>query len=99
MPNNGHTFDPSILREYDIRGVVGETLSEADAHALGRAFAKWLAKRGAAGVCVGRDGRVSSEAMETALVGGLVSGGVDVTRIGLGPTPMLYYATVTRGAG
>jgi phosphomannomutase len=99
MPNNGHTFDPSILREYDIRGVVGETLSEADAHALGRAFAKWLAKRGAAGVCVGRDGRVSSEAMETALVGGLVSGGAEVTRIGLGPTPMLYYATVTRGAG
>ncbi|MDH3241320.1 MAG: phosphomannomutase, partial [Alphaproteobacteria bacterium] len=99
MVNNGHQIDPSILREYDIRGIVGETLSEADAHALGRAFSKWLADRGAADVCVGRDGRVSSEALEAALVDGLVAGGMAVTRVGLGPTPMLYYATVTSGAG
>jgi phosphomannomutase len=93
----GHSFHPSILREYDIRGIVGETLSEADATALGRAFATWLVARGGSSVCVGRDGRVSSESLEAALVDGLTAGGLDVTRIGLGPTPMLYYATVTGG--
>ena len=94
----GHRFDPSILREYDIRGIVGQTLSEDDAHALGRAFATWLSNKGGRAVHVGRDGRVSSEALEEALVAGLAAGGMAVTRIGLGPTPMLYYTTVTGGA-
>ncbi len=99
MADTGHRFDPSILREYDIRGVVGETLGEDDAHALGRTFATWLAARGKNTVCVGRDGRVSSEGLESALVRGLLAGGMAVTRVGLGPTPMLYFATVTRDAG
>jgi len=94
----GHRFDPSILREYDIRGIVGQTLTEDDAHALGRAFATWLSGKGGRAVHVGRDGRVSSEALEEALVAGLVAGGMAVTRIGLGPTPMLYYAVVTGGS-
>ena len=95
---SGHNFDPSILREYDIRGIVGETLGEADAHAIGRAFATWIARAGGRTVHVGRDGRVSSEALESALVAGLTAGGMEVTRIGLGPTPMLYFSTVTGGA-
>ncbi len=93
-----HRFDPSILREYDIRGIVGQTLNEDDAHALGRAFATWLSSNGGRAVHVGRDGRLSSEALEDALVAGLTAGGLAVTRIGLGPTPMLYYATVTGGS-
>ncbi|EIZ79715.1 phosphomannomutase [Novosphingobium sp. Rr 2-17] len=164
--SHGHCFDPTILREYDIRGVFGETLDVADAYAVGRCFATVLweeAEKGAgrdkggtaslplpghagittvpsasgpgtesgmavvpgmgpsassreghiqsagepadaarAGlpsppavrprVVVGRDGRLSSPVLEAALVDGLTAGGVDVVRIGLGPTPMLYYA-------
>jgi len=98
----GHRFHASILREYDIRGVLGETLFEADAEALGRAFAtKLAAGEGLPGrvVCVGRDGRTSSPGLEAALVRGLRAGGVDVIRVGLGPTPMLYYAVVGLQAG
>jgi len=93
----GHRFDPTILREYDIRGIVGETLNEADAHALGRAYAKILTENGGKSVAVGRDGRLSSPALEAALVAGLAESGIDVIRIGLGPTPMLYFAGHTLG--
>ena len=89
-----HRFHATILREYDIRGIVGKTLFEADAEALGRAFAaKLLAEGGESRtVCVGRDGRVSSPGLEAALVAGLRDSGIDVTRVGIGPTPMLYFA-------
>ncbi|MFT4054906.1 MAG: phosphomannomutase/phosphoglucomutase [Novosphingobium sp.] len=89
-PTFAHQFHPSILREYDIRGIFGETLFEEDAYALGRGFGT-IAGVGAT-VIVGRDGRLSSPALEAALVEGLADGGVDVIRIGLGPTPMLYFA-------
>lgn len=91
----GHIFDPTILREYDIRGVVGKTLHEADARAIGRSFAAVLAEKGGRRIAVGRDGRLSSPSLEKALVDGLVESGIEVMRIGLGPTPMLYYATNT----
>ena len=90
----GHCFDSTILREYDIRGTVGENLTVADAMALGRAFGTWLAAKGGKRVHVGRDGRDSSPSLEGALVDGLVSTGMEVLRVGLGPTPMLYFATV-----
>ncbi|HSD34265.1 MAG TPA: phosphomannomutase/phosphoglucomutase [Alphaproteobacteria bacterium] len=88
----GHRFDPTILREYDIRGVFGETLFPADAAALGRAFGSTLRRRGGRSVAVGYDGRISSPELEAALVEGLASTGLEVKRIGLGPTPMLYFA-------
>lgn len=119
----GHRFHPSILREYDIRGVVGQTLFVEDARAIGRCFATILRaavslagisgagvvqpntrasgiSQSGAGlqaaqrpcVAVGYDGRLSSRQLEAALVAGLTECGVDVVRIGLGPTPMLYYA-------
>lgn len=88
----GHWFDLSILREYDIRGVVGRTLGPQDAHAIGRSFAAVLRRAGGRKVAVGYDGRLSSPMLEEALVRGLVCSGVDVVRIGMGPTPMLYYA-------
>ena len=94
-----HRFDPTILREYDIRGIVGTTLFAADAEAVGRAFAATLAEADAQGakrrVAVGYDGRLTSPELEAALVEGLASGGVDVVRIGRGPTPMLYFAAAT----
>ncbi|MDE1930582.1 MAG: phosphomannomutase/phosphoglucomutase [Alphaproteobacteria bacterium] len=91
----GHVFDPTILREYDIRGVVGQTLHEADAHAIGRGFGSIVAEKGGKRIAVGRDGRLSSPAFERALVDGLTASGIDVVRIGLGPTPMLYFASHT----
>ncbi|HEY0523434.1 MAG TPA: phosphomannomutase/phosphoglucomutase [Stellaceae bacterium] len=91
----GHRFDPTILREYDIRGVVGETLSEADAEAIGRAFAVVVAEKGGGSVVVGYDGRLSSPGLEAALVKGLSESGMRVVRIGLGPTPMSYFAAFT----
>jgi phosphomannomutase len=88
----GHRFHPTILREYDIRGVVGETLTAADALALGRTFGSVLHDRGGSTVAVGYDGRLHSPELVAALLEGLVSVGASVTKIGLGPTPMLYYA-------
>ncbi|PCD02504.1 phosphomannomutase [Sphingomonas spermidinifaciens] len=90
-----HAFDPTSLREYDIRGIVGKTLHPADAEAIGRGFATRVRRAGGTRVVVGRDGRMSSVEMEAALVKGLTASGVDVVRIGLGPTPMLYYAEAT----
>ena len=87
-----HRFDPTCLREYDIRGVVGRTLGEADAYAIGRGFATLVRRSGGSRVAVGRDGRDSSLDLERARVRGLNEGGADAVRVGLGPTPMLYYA-------
>ena len=91
-----HDFHPSILRQYDIRGVVGETLHEDDARALGRAFATMANERGLSRLAVGRDGRDHSPAMQSALVEGLRAGGMDVLDVGMGPSPMLYYAVATQ---
>jgi phosphomannomutase len=94
-----HQFHHSILREYDVRGIVGSTLTEKDAYALGRSYAALASAEGARSVAVGRDGRTHSPILETALVAGLTEGGIDVVRIGMGPSPMLYFATHTLGVG
>jgi phosphomannomutase len=88
-----HRFDPTIIREYDIRGVVGKTLHVADAAALGKAYGSFVLRAGGKRIMVGYDGRAHSPDFEAALVEGLVSTGADVERIGLGPTPMLYFST------
>ncbi|MBC9034047.1 phosphomannomutase/phosphoglucomutase [Sphingomonas sp. JC676] len=90
-----HRFDPTSLREYDIRGIVGEALGPDDARAIGRGFATLLRRAGGKRVAVGRDGRLSSPTLEAALIEGLTASGCDVVRIGMGPTPMLYYAEAT----
>ncbi|HEX9806840.1 MAG TPA: phosphomannomutase, partial [Alteraurantiacibacter sp.] len=87
-----YRFNPTILREYDIRGIIGETLGVDDARAIGRSFATMLRRAGGGKVAVGYDGRVSSPMLEHALVEGLTASGCDVVRVGMGPTPMLYYA-------
>ena len=87
-----HRFHPTVLREYDIRGIIGETLGPDDARAIGRGFATLLRRAGGKKVAVGYDGRVSSPMLEHALCEGLTASGCDVVRIGMGPTPMLYYA-------
>ncbi|HEY8433374.1 MAG TPA: phosphomannomutase/phosphoglucomutase [Sphingomicrobium sp.] len=88
-----HQFNRTILREYDIRGIVGDTLTEADAYALGRTYGAIAQDEGAGRIAVGRDGRTHSGMLQAALIRGLNEGGVDVMEIGMGPSPMLYFAT------
>jgi phosphomannomutase len=88
-----HMFNRTILREYDIRGIVGSTLTEADAYALGRTYAALARDEGASRIAVGRDGRTHSGMLEAALVRGLTEGGINVVLTGMGPSPMLYFAT------
>ncbi len=90
-----HRFDPTSLREYDIRGIIGQTLGEADANAIGRGFATLIRRAGGTRVAIGWDGRTSSPVLASALAAGLNASGVDVVKVGVGPTPMLYYAAAT----
>jgi phosphomannomutase len=91
-----HRFDPTVLREYDIRGIVGRTLHRADAFAIGRVFGSMIVRSGGDRVAVGYDGRLTSPELEQAVVDGLRASGVQALRIGCGPTPMLYYAATTQ---
>ena len=92
-----HLFHPSILREYDVRGIVGDTLSEADARALGKSYAALAISEGAKRIAVGRDGRLHSPDLEAALIDGLTQSGLNVVQVGMGPSPMLYFAVATLG--
>jgi len=98
---SGYQFHKSILREYDIRGIVGETLGEDDAYNIGRAYATFMIEysgKSSLKICVGRDGRISSPVLEPRLIQGLIDGGAEVHQIGLGPTPMLYFSVFEMGA-
>ncbi len=90
-----YRFDPTILREYDIRGIVGQTLSAEDARAIGRGYGTIARRAGAKTIAVGYDGRLSSPMLAEALTEGLNATGLDVISVGLGPTPMLYFAAYT----
>ena len=89
-----HLFHRSILREYDIRGIVGETLGVGDALAVGRAFATMVAASQGPRprICVAYDGRLSSPELAAAVVDGARASGAEVLRVGCGPTPMLYFS-------
>ena len=78
-----------------MRGTVGVTLSADDARAAGRSFATVVRRGGGRRIVVGRDGRTHSPMLEAALVEGIAAAGVDVVRVGLGPSPMLYFAEAT----
>ncbi len=90
-------LDPTILREYDIRGIVGDTLDADDVRVIGRTFGSIVGETagrdGNPVVAVGYDGRISSPELCAALTEGLTAAGADVRLIGRGPTPMLYFAT------
>ena len=95
MNYHQHKFHPTILRAYDIRGIIGTTLSDKDAFAIGLGFAHMITKRHALSspkIAVGYDGRISSPELAEALADGLAQGGAHVVEIGMGPTPMLYFA-------
>ncbi|MBU6234628.1 MAG: phosphomannomutase/phosphoglucomutase [Alphaproteobacteria bacterium] len=99
MPPAAYNFDPEILREYDIRGIIGKNLSETDAYYVGLAFATYVRRKtGGNRICLGFDGRHSSPALQKAMVEGMMTAGIAVERVGLGPTPMLYFAVKDRKA-
>ncbi|MAM87184.1 MAG: phosphomannomutase [unclassified Hahellaceae] len=82
-----------IFRAYDIRGVVGETLTSEIMTEIGRALGSEGKSRGVNTMCVGYDGRNSSKSLADAVIDGLLAVGMDVIEIGQVPTPLLYYAT------
>ncbi len=90
---------PSLFRAYDIRGVVGDTLTRASVDAIARAFAAEAAARDQYRVVIARDGRLSGPDLLSALRAGLIAGGMHVIDIGPVPTPVLYYATVALETG
>jgi phosphomannomutase/phosphoglucomutase len=85
-------MNSQIFREYDIRGVADRDLTDDVVRAIGRAIGTLCAERGKRRIVVGRDCRLSSPRIQDALVAGLVESGRHVTRIELGPTPLLYFA-------
>ena len=86
---------PAIFKAYDIRGVVPDSLNEAVARSLGRAFGMAARAQGERAVAVGRDGRLSGPALVAALTQGLVEVGIEVIDVGAVTTPMLYFAAST----
>lgn len=81
-------MDHSIIRKYDIRGIVGENLHISDGYEIGRKFGQIFTS-----VCVGYDSRIDSPSIEKALIEGLIVSGANVIRIGLCSAPMLYATT------
>jgi phosphomannomutase/phosphoglucomutase len=81
----------NIFRAYDIRGIVGETLTREIIYDIGRALGSEAKEAGCQGIVVGRDGRNSSQALSEALNKGIASTGLNILDIGLAPTPVLYF--------
>ncbi|MFI4969165.1 MAG: phosphomannomutase/phosphoglucomutase, partial [Lysobacterales bacterium] len=84
--------DPNMFRMYDIRGVVGQSLTLGVARLIGRAVGSEARERGLHEIVVGRDGRLSGPELVGALIQGLRSTGMDVIDIGAAPTPTTYFA-------
>jgi len=89
----GLKLDPSIFRAYDIRGIVTTNLTEDVVYWVARAFAAEARQSKMARAVIACDGRLSSPKLKKSLSRGLTEGGIDVTDIGVVPTPLLYYAT------
>src|SRR6188768_3596254 len=94
LPYDGRVLEPSVFKAYDVRGLYGTELDEDGAYAIGRAYAEEFEPRSMA---VGRDMRVSSPAMATALIRGAADGGADVLDVGMVGTEMLYHAVGSLG--
>ena len=91
------SLNPQIFREYDIRGLVGEDLTQETAFTIGCAYGTFLRDHGIARAIVGRDCRLSSYAYSQAAADGLLSAGVDVVDIGMVTTPVFYFSRILYG--
>jgi phosphomannomutase / phosphoglucomutase len=90
-------MDRSIFRTYDIRGIVGKTLTEEGVFLIGKAVGSLALEQGETDVAIARDGRLSSPLLSTQLCEGILSSGCHVIDLGMAPTPLLYFATHTLG--
>ena len=81
-----------LFREYDLRGIVGQELTDSIAEQVGRAYCTCVKGRGVKAISVGRDGRLSSPGLHKALVRGLLAGGLNVIDIGVCPSPLVYFS-------
>ena len=88
-----HHFDPSILRAYDIRGLVDQTLHTEDALAIGLSFGTQLSRQGLKTVTLGYDGRASSPVFKDHIIKGLTAVGINIIDVGVCPSPLTYFST------
>jgi len=88
-----------IFRIYDIRGIVGRTLTPAIVRDIGRAVGSLARERGAPTFAVGRDGRLSGLELSNSLMEGMLAVGADAVDIGMAPTPVAYFAAYHLGCG
>ncbi len=96
---NRQALTPTIFRAYDIRGIYPQSLNAASATLIGQAIGSEALARHQQNLCVGYDGRLSSPVLSRALIEGLRQSGVNVTDLGMVPTPGLYYATHALNTG
>ncbi|MEA2680317.1 MAG: phosphomannomutase / phosphoglucomutase, partial [Candidatus Binataceae bacterium] len=87
-------MNPQVFREYDIRGVVEDDFDDDFVVDLGRAYATLLHQAGKKTITLGRDCRLTSDALRDLLLEGLLPGGIDVVDVGVVPTPLLYFSVL-----
>jgi phosphomannomutase/phosphoglucomutase len=85
-------MNPGIFREYDIRGIAGEDIKEADVINIGKAYGSLLKQQNKKIISVGRDCRLTSEKFSQLFIEGIISTGCDVIDVGTCPTPVLYFS-------
>lgn len=90
---SGASITEEIFRKYDIRGVVGDTLSLEHAYVIGKAIGSLAFDRGETDMLVARDGRISSKDLASTLIRGICESGINVVDLGLMPTPVMYFGT------
>ncbi|WP_066568357.1 phosphomannomutase/phosphoglucomutase [Snodgrassella sp. CFCC 13594] len=96
---SAHSTDPGIFKAYDIRGIVGQTLTPETAYWIGRAVAAEAVARQVNEIAVGRDGRLSGPQLAQSLMAGITESGINVVDVGMVATPMLYFAAVQHCGG
>ncbi|MGB5015146.1 MAG: phosphomannomutase/phosphoglucomutase [Pyrinomonadaceae bacterium] len=94
--NNYHSMNPNIFREYDIRGIVGDHLTDETVAMLGRAIGTFFRQNNAKRIAIGYDARISSPGFCQLLTEGFTASGLDVVLVGMVPTPVLYHTVYTR---
>ncbi|HEX3409243.1 MAG TPA: hypothetical protein VHS07_03140, partial [Candidatus Binataceae bacterium] len=87
-------MNPQVFREYDIRGVVEYDFDDAFVVDLGRAYATLLHQAGKTTITLGRDCRLTSDALRDLLLEGLLPSGINVVDVGVVPTPLLYFSVL-----
>jgi len=92
MSNAAHTLPPEIFKAYDIRGIVGKTLTADIVRRIGHGLGSLARERGQSAIAVGRDGRLSGPEFAGALAAGICAAGIDVIDVGCVPTPVTYFA-------